>query len=109
MNGKQTNGDRVADACLSRLARSFSEKCPPSDTCPLPSQLDDLCLACLLLAAEWGGHAPATTTEELTACGEKVSGRFWGDLLPWQLALPTVESIKKLESKARKALKKPKP
>ena len=87
MNGNQTNGDRVTDACLSRLARSFSEKCPPPDTCPLPSQLDDLCLACLLLAAEWGGHAPATTTEELTACGEKVSGRFWGDLLPWQLAL----------------------
>jgi hypothetical protein len=41
----------------------------------------------LLLAAEWCGCAPATTADELAACVEKMSGCFWGDVLPWQLAL----------------------
>ena len=40
-----------------------------------------------MLASEYGERAPAATVDELAACLEKVSGRFWGDVLPWQIAL----------------------
>jgi hypothetical protein len=49
--------------------------------------LDDLSLACILLASEWGSRSPDTTSSDLQACLDKVAGRFWGELLPWQLAL----------------------
>ena len=78
---------RVADVCLRKLCRKFLEKCPPPTGIPLPSELDDLTLACLLLAVEWGTHAPETTSADLGACLDRAAGRFWGDRLPWQLAL----------------------
>lgn len=41
----------------------------------------------MLLAAEWGNHSLESTSGELAACLDTVIGRFWGDLLPWRLAL----------------------
>ncbi len=79
--------NRVADVCLRRLCRMFREKCPPATVAPLPSELDDLSLACVLVAVEWGSYSPEATTVELAACLDKVAGRFWGDRLPWRLAL----------------------
>jgi hypothetical protein len=78
---------RVADMCLHKLCRKFLDKCPPPAVSPLPAELDDLSLACLLLAVEWGNRAPATTSADLAACLDKSAGRFWGDRLPWCLAL----------------------
>lgn len=45
---------RVADICLLKLCRAFSEQFPPASEGPLPEALDDLSRACLLLAVEWG-------------------------------------------------------
>ncbi len=78
---------RVADVCVQELARMFCEKCPLPSVSPLPAELDKLSLACLLLAAEWGNRSPEATSASLAACLDKAAGRFWGDLLPWQLAL----------------------
>lgn len=79
--------NRVADECLNKLCQTFCEQCPPTTELPLPSKLDDISLACLLIAEEWGSQLPETTTNVLGACLAKVAGRFWGDRLPWQLAL----------------------
>ena len=78
---------RVADVCLRNLCRKFLDACPPPNVRPLPSELDALSLACLLLAVEWGYHSPETPSADLGAWLDKVSGRFWGDLLPWRLGL----------------------
>jgi len=78
---------RVGDLCLQRLCRSFCEKCPPFTAPTLPVELDDLSLACLLLAVEWGNRSPESTTAALESCLDTVSDRFWGDKLVWQLAL----------------------
>ena len=78
---------RVADVCLRKLCRKFLDKCPPPTVIPLPSELDDLSLACLLLAVGWGSRAPEATSADLAACLDKAAGRFWGDRLPWCLAL----------------------
>jgi hypothetical protein len=78
---------RVADVCLRKLCQQFCAQCPPPTTHPMPSALDDLSFACLLLAVEWGKRSPETTSVELLACLDKVAGRFWGDRLPWRLAL----------------------
>ena len=78
---------RVADICLRKLCRTFCEQLPTASERPLPEALDDLSRACLLLAVEWGHRSPETTSASLTACLDKVAGHFWGDLLPWQLAL----------------------
>jgi hypothetical protein len=78
---------RIADVCLRKLCRKFLDQCPPPTVRPMPSELDDLSLACLLLGVEWGNSAPEKTSADLAACLDKVAGRFWGDLLPWQLAL----------------------
>jgi len=78
---------RVADICLRQLCCSFCQQLPRASEGPLPAALDDLSRGCLLLAVEWGRHFPETTSASLAACLDKVAGRFWGDLLPWQLAL----------------------
>jgi len=78
---------RVADVCLRRLCRMFYDKCPLATVVTLPYELDDLSLACVLVAVEWGSYSPEATTVELAGCLDKVAGRFWGDLLPWRLAL----------------------
>jgi hypothetical protein len=77
---------RVVDVCLQQLCRDFCEG-PKSADKLLSSELDDLSLASLLLAVGWGDHAPKVTSDGLAACLDQVSDRFWGDLLPWQLAL----------------------
>jgi hypothetical protein len=78
---------RVADVCLRTLCRNFLDACPPPTVSPMPAELDDLSLACLLLAVEWGNRAPDTTSADLAACLDKAAGGFWGDRLPWCLAL----------------------
>jgi hypothetical protein len=78
---------RVADACLAALSHRFRTACPPRDGPPLSSELDDLALACLLLAHEHGDRSPEGTTQLLEACLTAVRARFWGDQLPWRLAL----------------------
>ena len=78
---------RVADICLRKLCRTFCEQLPPPSNGPLPAALDDLSQACLMLAVEWGQRSPESTSAALAACLDKVAGRFWGDLLPWKLAL----------------------
>ena len=79
--------NRVVDVCLRKLCQTFCEQCPPPTVSPLSSQLDDISLACLLLADEWGNRSPEATSAALAACLDKVAGRFWGDFLPWRLAL----------------------
>ena len=94
---------RVADECLSKLCRAFRETCPAPTVHQLPLKSDDLSLACLLLASEWGSQSPPATSAALSACLDTAAGRFWGDLLPWQLALelcqhspPSTDSLEKL-------------
>jgi hypothetical protein len=78
---------RVADVCLYRLCRQFHAACPPGDGPPLPAELDDLARACLLLAHEHGSRSPDCTTHAMEECLSAVRARFWGDQLPWRLAL----------------------
>jgi hypothetical protein len=78
---------RVADVCLRQLCQSFIEQCPTDSEARLSSELDDLSLACLLLAVEWGKRSPEETSAPLASCLDAVADRFWGDLLPWKLAL----------------------
>ena len=78
---------RVADVCLHKFCREFLDKCPLPTVSSLSIELDDLSLACVLLATEWGHRSLDSTSASLQACLDKVHGRFWGDLLPWQLAL----------------------
>src|SRR5438094_218524 len=77
---------RVADTCLQQLCRTFHE-CPKLTNRPLSFELDVLSLATLLLTVEWGDRSPQATSDCLSACLTQISDRFWGDLLPWQLAL----------------------
>jgi hypothetical protein len=74
-------------ACLRELCRAFREQCPPATVHPLPPRFEDISLACLLLTVEFGGDSPKATSVELTACLDKVAGRFWFNTLPWRLAL----------------------
>src|SRR2546425_7992091 len=60
--------NRVVDVCLRKLCQTFCEQCPPPTVSPLPSQLDDISLACLLLADEWGNRSPEATSVALAAC-----------------------------------------
>jgi hypothetical protein len=78
---------RVADVGLQRLCSKFIEQYPATPVGSLPVELDDLTLACLLMAFEWGASSPAETTNALNECMQKAGNRFWFDRLPWQLAI----------------------
>jgi len=79
-------GMRVADVCLGKLTRAFLEHYPAAEIKPLTTELNDVALACLLIAAEWGG-AGDTTRFALAECLERAANRFWGDRLVWELAI----------------------
>jgi hypothetical protein len=78
---------RVADLCIDHLSRQFLATLPSNHQQPLPADLDDLALACLLVAYEHGNRSPLRTTNALESCLAAVGTRFWGDQLPWRLAL----------------------
>lgn len=77
--------------CLRNLCRAFRERCPPLDKSSLPFELDDLSLACLLLAVECDSDSCESALVELAACLDKVAGRSWFNTLPWRLALGICE------------------
>lgn len=78
---------RIADLCIEHLGREFLAALPQDCGPPLPAESDDLALACLLLAHEHGTRSPDRTTLALESCLAAVSTRFWGDQLPWRVAL----------------------
>lgn len=77
----------IADVLLAKLCAEFRARCPADNQKPLPPELDDLSLACLMVAAERGAGAPMATVQELNLCLNLVSGRWWGDQLLWLLTM----------------------
>lgn len=78
---------RTVDLCIEHFCRKFLATFPQDSGPPLPADLDDLALACLLLAHEHGPRSPKRITLALSSCLSAVRTRFWGDQLPWRLAL----------------------
>lgn len=77
----------IADVILADLCADFRGRCPADNHKPLPPELDDLILACLMVATERGPGTPVATVQELNLCLNLVSGRWWGDQLAWLLAM----------------------
>jgi len=104
INNRDENGspltNQLVDACLRKLCQTYYEECPPPNVSPLPTQLDDISRACLLLADEWGMVFPTATLDALEDCRDKVVGRYWGRLesMPWRLSLELCHHDKDCES-----------